>query len=421
VTGRWTQPSCINQLLKRPNTWTGSLRSLQCVCVCVCVCGVLSVPSLYRLTLVWLKEGEKSTHRALCFSAYLWPMDLTIVSPEESGRKRGRAGGGELLESTVDNRSVVRDWYSQLWLFGLQPHRISTLFPHRIKRSLKHHKTVASASPWACVCVCVCVYGRPLFPQRHCGHGDGGGRLGSSTVGCRAEINCDCDSGERRMKQQATEDWHDRCLCAPLGDRRQHMQKGNFSFIVRPLSADTFNIGLSLISANPSLNPVGAVCAVCSACADRKIISQTQNYWNWGFQAQNKSVSRGILTKLTWGDDPNINQTGSPLPPEDCEALQYKARSNCSCQFHCCCRSISALFGLLSKTNLVLVGQRGPLSLWLFWRMPGRWLQLRHELSPYSPVGLGSQPCRPGHGTTAEREAEVRRMYSNEGKTIITN
>lgn len=38
------------------------------------------------------------------------------------------------------------------------------------------------------------------------GHADGGGRLGSGTAGRRAEIKCDCDSGERRIKQRAIRD-----------------------------------------------------------------------------------------------------------------------------------------------------------------------------------------------------------------------
>lgn len=48
--------------------------------------------------------------------------------------------------------------------------------------------------------------GQCLLPWRRGGHGDGGGRLGSGTAGRGAEINCDCDSGERRIKQQAIKD-----------------------------------------------------------------------------------------------------------------------------------------------------------------------------------------------------------------------
>lgn len=62
-----------------------------------------------------------------------------------------------------------------------------------------------------------------------------------------------------------------------------------------------------------------------------------------------------------------------------------------------------SISGPLSKTNLVLEGQRGPLSLGLFQRMPARWLQLLRELAPYSSIGLGPQWCRSGRGTTAER------------------
>ena len=58
----------------------------------------------------------------------------------------------------------------------------------------------------------------------------------------------------------------------------------------------------------------------------------------------------GTFHWLTWGD----TLIFIPLTVEDCEVLQYKTRSNCSCQFHCC----SAQSGLLSKTNLVLVAQR---------------------------------------------------------------
>ena len=129
---------------------------------------------------------------------------------------------------------------------------------------------------------------------------------------------------------------------------------------------------------------------------------------NWGFSLQKSGFidseqhSFSGYVKHICGDTP----TNITLTLGVCGVLQYKTRSNCICQFHSCCRPISVLSGLLSKTNLVLAGQWGLLFWWLFWRMLVRWLQLHHELSPYSPIGLGSQPCRPGHGTTAERLAE---------------
>lgn len=55
----------------------------------------------------------------------------------------------------------------------------------------------------------VCVrmpHGWSLLPCQPGSHGGGGGRLGSGTVGCRAQIKCDCDSRERRIKQQAMKD-----------------------------------------------------------------------------------------------------------------------------------------------------------------------------------------------------------------------
>lgn len=212
--GRWTQLSCS-----------------VCVCAYVCLCGVLSVLSLYLLTLVWLKEGETYTHRPLCFSVYLWPMDLTIVSPKESGR------GGSEFESTVDNRGLVSDWYSCLWLFSLQPLHIFVQFIQFLYISCLN-------TPECHQCAYMWVPHDQFLLPWWCG---GHGRLGSSTAGHRAEINCDCDSGERRIKQQAIKDWHDLGLSTPPATG--NISKGNFS--LSNILAATFKISLSLISVSP--------------------------------------------------------------------------------------------------------------------------------------------------------------------------
>lgn len=101
-----------------------------------------------------------------------------------------------------------------------------------------------------CVCLYMCVcapHGWSLLLWQRGGHEDGGGRLGSGTVGRGAEINCDCDSGERRIKQRAIKDWHDLRLSAPPATGST--SKGNFS--LSNVLAATFKISLLLISVNP--------------------------------------------------------------------------------------------------------------------------------------------------------------------------
>lgn len=72
----------------------------------VSVC-LVSVPSLCVRTFVRLKADVTQT--TLFFCVYMWPMDLTIVSPKESGREKEGPGA-----STVDYRGLVRVWCSHL-------------------------------------------------------------------------------------------------------------------------------------------------------------------------------------------------------------------------------------------------------------------------------------------------------------------
>lgn len=123
VKRRWTQLSCVKQL---PDSYSieymnRSLHSIQyvCACVCGCVSPSFSQTMSTKIQRQHWQNTHTHTHRPLCFSLYLWPKDFTIVSPKESVC----VGGG-----TVDNRGLVRDWYSYLWLFCLQPHHISVQY-----------------------------------------------------------------------------------------------------------------------------------------------------------------------------------------------------------------------------------------------------------------------------------------------------
>lgn len=57
---------------------------LQCVHVCVC-----GVSALFVFSCSCLFESSRDvTQATLFFCVYLWPIDLTIVSPKASGREK---------------------------------------------------------------------------------------------------------------------------------------------------------------------------------------------------------------------------------------------------------------------------------------------------------------------------------------------
>lgn len=179
--------------------------------VCMCVCVWCQCPlCVFLLLFIWKQQGRNTGHFVfLCVFVAYW-FDHCLSKSEWE-----REGG---VYSTVDYRSLVRVWYSRLWLFR----EIQYIFMCIATQKIFHFYSLG-----VCVCVPSCTslpHSLSLLPWWCGGHGDGGGRLGSGTVGRWAEINCDCDSGERRIKQQAIKGGHDLRLCAPRGDGR-HIQR----------------------------------------------------------------------------------------------------------------------------------------------------------------------------------------------------
>ena len=208
-----------------------------CLCVCVCVCVCMCTVSASFVSCYLFTHTDPFVFLYIC-GARICPLFIL---------KRMR----ERRDCTVDNGVLVCDWYCGLLLFSPQLHHISTSFSYILYvtnafffffYSFTHNslrQKCIALGPRVCV-----RHGWSSFPWKHGNHGDGGGGLGSSTVGRRAQINCDCDSRERRIKQQDIKDWHD--LSTPDGYCRQIQSK---RFSVRSYTV-TFIISLLLIPAN---------------------------------------------------------------------------------------------------------------------------------------------------------------------------